>query len=282
MVTSTDITELAEARSHAETANIAKSQFLANMTHELRTPMIGILGSTELLEQSHLSQEQLESVEVIQECGKHLLAVINEILDVSKMDLGIEQLHLSPTNLSDFLYKTAAMMEALLRDKGLSFELHIDPDLPPAVLADQLKLRQVIVNLLYNAIKFTSRGLIRFEALLLQNGPDCCLQVAVADTGVGIPAGSLENIFDRFYQADNSSHREYGGTGLGLYICKQHVQMMAGQIWVESQVDQGSTFYFRIPLAVVEDNAEADSQPVEGSQKSDEFISEFTPVSVRG
>jgi len=282
IVVSYDITDFVRARQTAEKANTAKSHFLANITHELRTPMIGILGSVDLLEHAHLNQQQLASVDTIRECGERLLGIIDDMLEVSKIEGGLLELSPSINNLRDILRKTTSIIEPNLRNKGLLLELDIDDNLPGSVVLDQIKLRQIITNLLSNAVKFTSRGGIKIKASMeTTSSSDNWLLITIADTGIGISPNMLESIFNYFTQADASNSRNFGGIGLGLYICKRLVDLMAGDIWVKSQEGVGSTFGFRIPLEVSFDKqyktifADSPDLPAE-----DEFSSGFVPISV--
>lgn len=254
VVISYDISDLTEARQNAESANAAKSHFLANITHELRTPMIGILGSVDLLEHSHPSQEQVENINTIKACGERLLNTINDILDVSNIETGLLELNPSSCNLFEVLKKTTSIIEADLHSKGLLLELDIDKNLPHTVVLDHIKLRQIIANLLYNAVKFTLRGGIKVTASL----ETTCLNrnwlmVSVADTGIGIPHDQLETVFNYFTQVDSSNSRRFGGTGLGLYICKKLIDLMHGEIWVQSEEGSGTTIGFKIPLEIAQE-----------------------------
>lgn len=251
IVISTDISELVEASKNAESANLSKSQFLANMTHELRTPMIGVLGSTDLLSHTSLSPEQCLHLDTIRECGEQLLNIINDILDLSKIDLGMDTLKPLPVNLARIVEKTTSMLENPLQAKGLRMNTDIDPSLPPLLLLDEQKFRQILVNLLVNAIKFTASGQIDIKAVKETDvRQEDWLLVSVQDTGIGIPEDKLDSIFDCFTQADSSSCREYGGAGLGLYICERLVRLMSGEIRATSQEGQGTTFALRIPLRI--------------------------------
>ncbi|MDD4802208.1 MAG: ATP-binding protein [Syntrophomonas sp.] len=249
IIISYDISDLTIARMDAESANTAKSLFLANMTHELRTPMIGVLGSVELLEQSNLSQDQVENLNTIKECGEKLLNKISDIIDVSSIETGLLELNPAPTNLSEVLEKAAAAIKDDLKSKDLLLEMDIDQSVPPVAVFDDIKFRQIVISLLYNAVKFTFQGSIKITARLESNDPDYkWLLVSVADTGIGIPEDSLETIFNRFTQVDNSTSRRFGGTGLGLYISKQLIELMGGQIWAQSQEGKGTIITFKIPI----------------------------------
>jgi signal transduction histidine kinase/response regulator of citrate/malate metabolism len=282
VIISYDISDLTEARKNAESANAAKSHFLANITHELRTPMIGILGSVDLLEHTHLSQEQLYNVSTIKECGERLLNTIGDILDVSNIETGLLELNPSPSNLYEVLKKTTGIIEADLGNKGLLLELEIDHNLPAIVVLDHIKLRQIIANLLYNAVKFTQRGGIKVTANLETNALDHkWLVVSVADTGIGIPEDKLELIFNYFTQVDSSTSRSFGGTGIGLYICKKLVDLMDGEIWVQSQEGRGATFSFKIPLKI---NIDIQHEIILAQDPAiaaiDELSAEFIPINV--
>lgn len=282
VIISTDINDLVEARARSESANMAKSQFLANMSHEIRTPMIGILGSVDLLEQSSLTDQQIENVKIIRDCGEQLLAIINDILDVSKIEIGLLHLHPQPCNLLDLLTRTLNMIDPLLKDKGLSLHLDIDPHLPQQVVLDSMKLRQVLLNLLYNAVKFTHHGSISLQVRISEgeNQPPR-LELAVGDTGIGIPKEQIQSIFAPFTQADNSTSRGFGGTGLGLYICKRLVELMEGDLWVESMEGEGTTFSFQIPLLLhLEEPVYEAPSVLVGTHSNDDLALEFNPIEI--
>lgn len=282
IVTSTDITEMVQTRKKAEAANMAKNQFLANISHEVRTPMIGILGSVDLLENSRLDPSQAENLQVIRECGEQLLSIINEILDVTKIEVGLVDLYPEPCDLYDVFAKTISIIEPMLMNKGLSISLDIDHQLPSSVLLDHMKLRQILSNILYNAVKFTMSGgiHIKVNSGIGDEGP--FMTVAISDTGIGIPRDKIHSIFDPFTQVDNSSSRLYGGTGLGLYICRQLVELMEGRIWPESQEGYGTTIYFTLPLHPLTESPEPGTLNVETPTVSscEEVLFEFTPVEI--
>ncbi|MBL8966875.1 MAG: response regulator [Spirochaetaceae bacterium] len=242
--------ELAEARERADEANEAKSAFLAAMSHELRTPLNAVIGLTELCLRDPLSAAQRDNLETVRTAGKSLLNIINDILDLSKIEAGRMTLERSDFDLVDHLSRILKAFGPALRDKGLSFELVVEPDCPRFVRGDSLRLGQILLNLVGNAVKFTERGGI-LVTLAAERAPSgelpgmtVGLLVSVRDSGVGIPKEKQELIFESFSQADSSVSRRYGGTGLGLSICKNLVALFGGRIWVESTPGAGSVFSF--------------------------------------
>jgi len=242
----------------------AKSEFLAMMSHEIRTPMNAILGMADLLAETSLSADQQRYTAIFQRAAGSLLDLLNDILDLSKIEAGELKLETVAFELREVVARATELVGIRAGEKGLAVESEIASDVPPWLVGDPVRLRQVLINLLGNALKFTEQGklTVRIARDPEANDP-ASLLVAVSDTGIGIPPDKLDTIFESFSQADSSTTRKYGGTGLGLSISKRLVEAMGGRIWVESTVGSGSTFYFTTKLGVAEARPETATKPAE-------------------
>lgn len=237
--------QLTKAKKEAERANRAKSEFLARMSHDIRTPMNGIIGFTEMLLESDMTDEQMDYTKTIQQSGESLLTLLNDILDLSKIEAGkltFDSIDFDPELT---IFNICELFQPRVGTKPVELICRVDEKVPAFVKSDPGRFRQVIVNLMGNAVKFTEKGEIElFLDLDEENEREVTLHVTVRDTGIGIPKNKLKQIFEAFKQADNSTTSRYGGSGLGLSICKQIATLMNGEIWVESVVGRGSTFHF--------------------------------------
>jgi signal transduction histidine kinase/CheY-like chemotaxis protein len=244
---------LEASKTAAEAATKAKSEFLATMSHEIRTPLNAVIATASVLDTTSLDRDQRELVEVIRQGGNSLLSVVSDVLDFSKVEAGRLELHPQPFDTHALLRDTAALVERTASDKGLGVRTDIAPGLSPWLFGDAPRLRQILLNLLSNAVKFTDAGSVELSA---SSRPDADgrveLRVSVRDTGVGIPPERLHRVFQPFTQADSSTTRRFGGTGLGLTISRSLMELMGGRIHVESEVGRGSTFWFEVTLPLAE------------------------------
>jgi signal transduction histidine kinase/CheY-like chemotaxis protein len=245
------ISKLNLAKNQAVNANEAKSRFLANISHEIRTPMIGVLGMTELLQKCPLPADQMELVDTIYNSGDALLTMLNDMLDISKIEAGKLELELAPCSLVDTVDTAVEVLAESAFSKGLDITIVTDPATPEEVICDASRLRQILLNLVSNAIKFTHYGTIVVDLRCSQRSEESCtIHLEVRDTGIGISQKIRRRIFDPFTQADSSTSREYGGTGLGLTIIKQLCELMGGNINVTSNKPQGTVFSLDIPFSI--------------------------------
>jgi signal transduction histidine kinase/CheY-like chemotaxis protein/HPt (histidine-containing phosphotransfer) domain-containing protein len=263
------ITELNSSEKKIRETAAIKEKFLANMSHEIRTPMNAILGFTRLLERRDLDPDSREFVETIRQSGENLLTIINDILDLSKIEAGMLRIEKAPFSIREVLHSVSLLFADKTREKGLTLETSVEDAVPDNLEGDAVRLMQILVNLVSNSVKFTAAGYIRVIISLEESNPPLVqLGFKVTDTGIGIPAEQTGKIFDRFQQADDTVNRKYGGTGLGLSIVRELVLAQNGTIDVQSRIGEGTSFHLRLPYTVIPDKATGSALPDRIQQSS--------------
>lgn len=245
------------AREAAAEASQARSAFLATMSHEIRTPMNGVLGMARLLRRDEANPAQAERLDVLIQSGEHLLAILNDVLDVARIDAGRLEIVTAPTDLRGLLERLVAFWSPRAQERGLALNLRMTPETPAWVMADAVRLRQILFNLVGNALKFTDSGAVEVIVHATRRSPaEARVRLSVRDTGPGIAEDQVPRLFDRFSQADRSDERRHGGAGLGLAIVRQLVELMDGRVWVETELGTGSIFHVELPLDLASPPAE--------------------------
>ena len=249
--------QLLEARDVAETATEAKAAFLATMSHEIRTPMTGVIGMVDMLVHTKLDDDQRQMMRTVRDSAYALLTIINDILDFSKIEAGKLELEAIPFSIRDTVEGVSETLRPNASNKGIRINVHVDPDIPDAVLGDQVRIRQILFNMAGNAVKFTEEGRVRICAFLGPTGDEkkATVRFEIIDTGIGISKEAQADLFTEFSQAESSTTRRFGGTGLGLSICQRLTEMMGGKIEVESELEKGSTFIVTLILPIAEEHA---------------------------
>jgi signal transduction histidine kinase/DNA-binding response OmpR family regulator len=244
-----DITDRKKAEAALKEADRRKDEFLANMSHEIRSPMTSIMGYSDILLARLIEPDNIDCVKIIKQSGNYLLEILNDILDLAKIESGKLVIKKEPVFLAGLFHELQSLMSLRANEKGLSLSLRYDGPMPESIESDRTRLRQILINLLSNAVKFTEKG--KIEIGVNFHADRSILQIAVSDTGIGISPEQRERLFEPFTQADSSASREYGGTGLGLAITKRLVEMLGGQIEFESELNKGTTFHVLIPTGAV-------------------------------
>ena len=277
---SKDISSGIWTQQETQTANMVKNKILANIRHELRTPLIGFMGAVELLERNEHHDSELDNIRIISECGEKLLQIIDRMLTVSRVELGAGDCQHADCNIKSLLQEILSSIYPSLKEKGLDMDWYIEPNVPEYLVLDGVKLQQILANILSNAVKYTRQGGIACRVKYEQNGSNSWISISISDTGIGIAEDQLSKILSPFSQVDNSCSRQYQGIGLGLYLCRKLLEVMDGELRIESQVGKGSTFHIKLPVLLLDQSHSKSVSSRPNPMEEDELPFGFNPLRI--